>query len=330
MSESVRVALWGLGAVGREAAHAVLDAPGLDLVAAKVFTDAKDGADVGTLAGRDPVGLAATASATGLLAAAPHCVVYAPRVPSVDEVCTLLRACVDVLTTAFCFHPARMPAADRDRLLAACLDGGSSLHGSGLNPGNFSAAVPLALSGLTRRLDKLSLQERADWPVYESTTITFDIMRFGQPPGLVSESASGSLAFTADLFRQQVWLLGDALRAGLEVHEVALPDQTPQVLLGPRRQKSDRIFENRTRIGMAAVTVPRRHGDPETGANSPVADRLVHGTGTQRAMLEVDYGEQDPCRNPVHMMKSRIMGRAHGATGPDVPRTPTRHRPFAI
>lgn len=209
LSVPIRVAQWATGAVGREAIAGILDSPGLELVAVKVHSADKAGADAGN-------GITTTLSVAEVLAARPDVVVYTPRTPSVDEVCHLLAAGVDVVTTAFAFHPARMADPDRSRLLEAAHSGGSTLHGSGLNPGNFSAAVPLALSGLVRRLHKVSLTERADWSVYESTSITFDAMRFGRPPAEVSEAASDLLAFNADLFRQQVWLLGDALGADLD------------------------------------------------------------------------------------------------------------------
>lgn len=69
------------------------------------------------------------------------------------------------------FHPQRMDPVDRDRVQAACEHGSSSVHGSGLNPGNLSGVLPLALSGVSRTTDKITLQERADWSVYESTEL---------------------------------------------------------------------------------------------------------------------------------------------------------------
>lgn len=229
---AVRVAQWAVGAVGRESLAGILNAPGLELVAVKVHSPDKAGAPAGN-------GVVTTVSVEELLAARPDVVVYTPRTPSVDEVYGLLRAGVDVVTTAFAFHPARMAEPDRSRLLDAAVAGGSTLHGSGLNPGNFSAAVPLALSGLVRHLRRVTLTERADWSVYESTSITFDAMRFGRPPEEVSESASELLAFNADLFRQQVWLLGDALGADLD--EVVTEHEV--VVAGERVPVFDRVIE---------------------------------------------------------------------------------------
>jgi hypothetical protein len=53
---------WGTGAVGAEIITAILDhRSDLDLVGAKAYSEAKHGKDIGTLVGRDPVGVLATA-----------------------------------------------------------------------------------------------------------------------------------------------------------------------------------------------------------------------------------------------------------------------------
>lgn len=226
----IRVGQWATGAVGREALRSVLTAPGLDLVAVLVTDPAKVGADASTLAdlpaGSGAGGVTATADVDEFLAARPEVVVYAPRVPDVAAMCRILGAGMDVVTSATAFHPERMAPADRDALRAACETGGSTLHGSGINPGNFGIVIPLALSGLVRDLRHASVSERADWSVYESTRITFDTIRFGHPPEEVSEERAEGLAVMADLFRQQVWALGDALGADLDRvdtrHEVAV------------------------------------------------------------------------------------------------------------
>ncbi len=207
-----RVVQWGTGAVGVEAIRGILDRPDLELVGAKVYSDAKVGTDAGVLAGREPIGIAAV---TDIDVTEADAVLYAPRHPSVDDVAAILSSGANVVTTAFAFHPARMPPSDRDRLLQACRDGATSLHGTGLNPGNLGVVVPLALTGMSRSIEHVRVQERADWSVYDSTEITFDQMRFGSPPDEVSADTAG-LKFTSELFQQQVWLLGDALRLGVD------------------------------------------------------------------------------------------------------------------
>jgi hypothetical protein len=212
-----RVIQWGTGAVGAEMITAILDhRTDLDLVGAKVYSDGKHGKDVGALVGREPLGVLATAVTAEALAIPADCVLYTPRTADLDEVCAILASGKNVATTAFLFHPHRLPARERDRLLAACEQGGASVHGSGLNPGNLSGVLPLALSGMSRRIDKITLQERADWSVYESTGITFDNMRFGRPVEEVSEDASEFLRFNSGIFIEDVWLMADALKAGID------------------------------------------------------------------------------------------------------------------
>ncbi|CAN5135645.1 dihydrodipicolinate reductase [soil metagenome] len=210
-----RVVQWATGAVGRESLRGILDHPDLELAGVKVYSDDKVGVDAGVLVDRPPTGRTATTDIGQLLTGTVDCVLYTPGTPSVDDVCRILSSGANVVTTAFAFHPVSMEAADRDRLLAACHAGGSSLHGTGLNPGNLGAVLPLAMAGMCRDIVHVTVQERADWSMYDSTDITFGQMMFGADPAVVTADAP-SLRYTSDLFRQQVWLLGDALGANLD------------------------------------------------------------------------------------------------------------------
>jgi hypothetical protein len=212
-----RVIQWGTGTVGTEIITAILDhRDDLDLVGARVYSDEKNGVDIGTLVGREAIGVTATTDVEQILGLDADCVLYTPRTARLDDVCRLLESGKNVVTTAFLFHPARIDGQDRDRVLAACEKGGSSVHGSGINPGNLSSVLPLALSGMSRTIDKITLQERADWSVYESTGITFDNMAFGEPVESISPTATDFLAFNSSIFTEQVWLLADALNAGID------------------------------------------------------------------------------------------------------------------
>jgi hypothetical protein len=144
------------------------------------------------------------------------CVAYMPRNTSLDEVVAILASGKNVVTTAFLFYPKALPPADLERLVDACERGGSSIHGTGLNPGNLSGVLPLALSGMSRRIERVTLQERADWSFYESTNITFDNMRFGRPADEVTEEASDFLRFNSGIFKEEIQLVADALGAGID------------------------------------------------------------------------------------------------------------------
>ena len=212
-----RVIQWGSGTVGAEIITAIIDhRDDLELVGALVYSETKNGVDVGTIVGREPIGVTATTDVEQILALDADCVLYTPRTAHLDDVCRLLESGKNVVTTAFLFHPARIDPADRDRVLEACEKGASSVHGSGINPGNLSGVLPLALSGMSRTIDRITLQERADWSVYESTGITFDNMAFGQPVEDIGPTATDFLAFNSSIFTEQVWLLADALNADID------------------------------------------------------------------------------------------------------------------
>lgn len=211
-----RVIQWATGAQGVESIRAVLDRSDLELVGGWVHSEEKDGVDLGALAGLPPAGVTATRDVDALLALGADCVAYMPRHTSIDEVCAFLAAGTNVVTTAFLFYPRALPAADLDRLVAACEAGGTSVHGTGLNPGNLSGVLPFALSGMCRSIDRVTLEERADWSFYESTTITFDNMRFGRPPDEVTEEASDFLRFNSGIFKEEVALIADGLGAGID------------------------------------------------------------------------------------------------------------------
>jgi 2,4-diaminopentanoate dehydrogenase len=215
--KTYRVIVWGTGSIGKEMLSTIVDhREDLDLVGVRVYSEDKAGRDAGELIGRPPVGVVATTDTDAILALDADCVIYTPLVGDLDEVCALLASGKNVATTVFCFYPPRLPATDRDRLLAACRAGGATLHGSGINPGNLSGALPLALSGMSRTLEKVTLQERADMTLYDSTDISFGNMGFGGPLEHIRPDDGGFLADQTSMFTQQVWLLADAFNAGID------------------------------------------------------------------------------------------------------------------
>ncbi len=212
-----RVILWGPGSIGSELLTAIIDhRDDLEIVGVKAYSDKKNGIDAGELVGRDPIGVAATTDADGIVALDADCVIYTPRNGDIDEVCRLLASGKNVATTVFLFYPPRLPDADRHRLEAACRDGDSTFHASGINPGNLSGVLPLALSGMSRTIDKITLQERADMTLYESTDISFGNMKFGEALDVINPDVDEYLRDMRSMFVEQIWLLGDALNADLD------------------------------------------------------------------------------------------------------------------
>lgn len=147
-SRPLRIIQWATGAVGTEMITTILDRrPDLELVGARVYSDAKNGVDIGTLVDRAPIGVTATTDVAAILALDADLVLYAPSFTDLDDVCALLASGKNAATPSFLFHPRRIPEADREKLLAACEKGNSTIHGSGLNPGNLSGVLPWRCPG---------------------------------------------------------------------------------------------------------------------------------------------------------------------------------------
>jgi dihydrodipicolinate reductase len=58
--QTYKVVVWATGRVGKLAIRAIADRPNLELAGVWVHSQAKDGQDAGTLAGIQPLGVAAT------------------------------------------------------------------------------------------------------------------------------------------------------------------------------------------------------------------------------------------------------------------------------
>ena len=209
----IRVVQWTTGNVGKESVRAVVANPGLELVGCYAWSPDKVGTDVGGLVGIDPVGVAATDDVGALLAAEPDCVVYNPMWPSVDELVTILSSGANVVTTA-AFINGRGLGEERNRLVTACEEGGSSILGTGISPG-FVELVALTAAGVCSRIDKVTVHEQADTTFYDSPD-TERPAGFGMPidhPDLAEMARNGTA-----VFGEAVAMLADGL--GVELDEI--------------------------------------------------------------------------------------------------------------
>lgn len=217
-----RVVQWASGNVGIEALRGILQNPELELVGLLVHGEAKDGKDAGTLCGMPPAGVIATRDKEAIFALEADCVCYTPQQPDLDDVCRLLASGKNVVTTSFLFHPPSMGAETVQRLEAACRRGGSSVHGTGINPGFIGDELVLAMSGLCRRIDHVKVIECADWSQYglAAPEITFDLCRFGHKPQDARDHPYAQ--FMGDLFLQSVRMVAEGIGLRLESTRTSL------------------------------------------------------------------------------------------------------------
>lgn len=155
----LRIVQWTTGKVATQSIKAILDRPELELVGLYAFSKQKVGQDVGDLIqlGRK-LGIAATDDIAALLALRPDCIMYMPLHPNVDELARLLRAGVNVVTTASFLTGRGYGEKARQHLEAAAQAGGVSLFGSGINPGWVDALVSTA-SSLCREVHLVKVTE---------------------------------------------------------------------------------------------------------------------------------------------------------------------------
>lgn len=217
----MRTVQWSTGTIGLRALRAVIEHPVLELAGVYVNSPAKVGRDAGEVCGLEPVGVAATNDIADVIAARPDCVLYMPPALDIDEVCALLSAGINIVTTAGTFHhPPSMDPAVRDRVEHACTAGGAAVHSTGSSPGFITEAMPLVLSSLQRRLTTLAIDEFADLSQRPSPELLFDIMGFGKPMGpfdqFRAEYLKGSFGPSLRLVADAVGLPLDDVTAGGE------------------------------------------------------------------------------------------------------------------
>lgn len=175
----LRVVQWATGSVGVAAINGVLEHPELDLVGCWVHSQDKAGKDVGEIVGIDPVGVVATNSAAEILALDADAVIYAPLLPSVDEVAALLRSGKYVVSPVGWFYPGETEAAP---LEAAAREGNASLHGAGIGPGAATELFPLLLSVMSTGVTYVRSEEFSDLRTYGAPDVLRYVMGFGGPP----------------------------------------------------------------------------------------------------------------------------------------------------
>ncbi len=186
-----RVVQWSTGNVGRHSIAGIDAHPELELAGVWVSSEAKAGRDAGELAGLGrELGVRATTDAEALLALRPDCIVHTAMADdrldeALADLARFLRAGIDVVSSGPVFlqfpdgvvDPA-MSAVVRD----AAAEGGSSLFVNGIDPGFANDALPLALTGISERIDEVRCLEILNYATYDNRLVLFDIMGFGSPP----------------------------------------------------------------------------------------------------------------------------------------------------
>ncbi|MDF3283537.1 diacylglycerol kinase [Gordonia sp. N1V] len=187
---TLRVVEWSTGTVGRHAIAGIDAHPDLELVGVWVSDPAKVGKDAGELAGlgRD-LGVLATDDRAALLALAPDAIVHTAMTDdrifeAIDDLISFVEAGVNVVSSGpvvLQFPQGILDQKLLDRIAAAGLAGGASLHVNGIDPGFANDVLALSMTSLSQRIDEVRCLEIADYSTYYQPVVMRDIFGFGQP-----------------------------------------------------------------------------------------------------------------------------------------------------
>lgn len=166
MANTIRVIQYGLGPIGCAVARHVVERAGLELVGGVDIDPAKIGKDVGEVIGLGrPLGvpvdetlgqlLARTKADVALHTTSSHFDLFQ------DQILEILQAGLDVVSTSeelsFPWLAHSKEAGDIDRVARKA---GKTVLGTGVNPGFLMDSLPLSLTAICQRVDRIDVTRR--------------------------------------------------------------------------------------------------------------------------------------------------------------------------
>lgn len=222
MSKTYRVIQWATGTVGSVSLRHIIENPAYELAGVLVYNPEKAGKDAGDLVGLPKTGVLATGDIEKIIATDADCVHFAPQFQNIDMVCRLLRSGKNVVSTIGPFFPTEHNRADVAKIEAACKDGGTSFHGCGIHPGFIGDIMPMTLTRLMNRIDRIQVFEIAD--KLKSPSVYIQFMGFGQTPEELRSKPNvmtGGMVIFAESMALVVNGLGKTIENLTEKHEIA-------------------------------------------------------------------------------------------------------------
>jgi 2,4-diaminopentanoate dehydrogenase len=213
MAAPLRVIQWTTGNIGTRSLHAIANRPDMELVGVYAYSPDKVGRDAAELAGlSSPTGVRATSDVDALLALRPDACVYNPVWSSVDELCRLLEAGINVCSTAGWITGGKLAPEERERVRKAAERGGASMFGSGAHPG-FTNLMSIVGTQMCETVDRVTVTESVDCSTYASGP-TMAAMGFGKPPD--TTDLEESVRRESEVFAEAAAMTADALGVTLD------------------------------------------------------------------------------------------------------------------
>src|ERR1700751_5774236 len=255
----LRVIQWATGSVGVAAIEAVLDHPELELGGCWVHSESKAGKDVGEIIGTSPLGVTATNDIDDVLALDADAVIYAPLLPSVDEVAALLRSGKNVVTPLGWFYPSEKEGAP---LEIAAQAGNATLHGAGIGPGAATELFPLLFSVMSTGVTFVRSEEFSDLRTFGAPDVLRYVMGFGGTPdkaltGPMQKILDGGFVQSVRLCVDRLGFAADPqIRTSQEVAVATAPIDSPIGAIEPGQVAGRRFHWEAFGCDKAVVRIP--------------------------------------------------------------------------
>jgi 2,4-diaminopentanoate dehydrogenase len=240
--DKYRVIQFGTGQTGTAALQGIIDDPRLELVGLRVYSEKKEGRDAGELAGRPPTGVIGTRDADALIALDADCVCYSATDMFgtdhvIDEISRILASGKSMVGTTITrlVYPDMVPEF-KQRIQAACREGGSTFHWDGINPGFALDLVPAMTATGLQAIERIEITEYLDMSLYEDKMVR-DGMGFGLSPQQSAQTDEMLTAMFKMWFSPIAYLLASELGVTIDGEEPtldkALADSSFEVLGSP-------------------------------------------------------------------------------------------------
>ncbi len=311
------------GGVGAHAARAVLRRSTLQLVGLHVTSLQKAGELVSEIVGIDAGELRATQDIQAIIDSDADVVLHAPLAAQVyaenpgqdlDDICTLLAGGKNVITVVGYMYPRVHGREVVERLTDACLKGGSSFHGTGLNPGWMGELLPLTMSALSRNIERIHILEISNFQYYPSPEIMFESMGFGAPPDVFHEQNQRRTQWLNGLFSESIAMLADGVGLGLDditsTLEISLAEHTVKAAAGDVAKGSVAgqhwtwagVSEGKEKI--VHETVWRMHADVAPEWPTGKHQIMIDGHPKMRLQLDADYVSDGLLATAMHAVNA--------------------------
>lgn len=315
-----KVVQWSSGNVGKASIRGIVQREDLELVGLIVHDSEKVGKDAGVIAGIEETGILATDQIDDILSKDIDCVHYTPLAsfrmgldPEADKknILSILRRGINVVTTVGYLFPKAFGDELTKEIEEACITGGVSLHGTGYNPGWLAELIPLTMSGMSEKINKITVSESSEFSYYPSKEIVMDGMLMGKTMEEYEKEADRYESWLSGLFKEAVYLIAEGI--GTEISnveedlQIVIADKDLEIAAGiikegticAQRRKWTGHCTNEVLIIQEAIY--RAHSDFAKEWDEPVGVNIeVEGSPNMKISFSHDWNDDPLISTAMH------------------------------